>query len=964
MRGVYNGSVDPAPERYTWTIRVLPEPRFVTKPAYAVNSTGAFFTFTSNRVGTTYEYSANENATGGGTRDPFPKFTKLGRDGPSGQVPVTALSLSAVRGWNTVLVRALADGEVSPGYVKHTWLLDTQAPSTRIESPTAGANNSRASKNRDVLFTLVGDDRDEAGFPSSGVAGFRVRLTNSSSVDALGNANVFYAATQGLFDYREYFHNLVGSVNNTSRLTLTLANLTGLANGLYVLSASAVDLAGNFVDPDDSAHKHSPFHHYFITLTDEIPGPAAVTRGDTFEDFMTPLFNDTACVNDTAVGCETQLTIKSQNPADAQYTVSYLITNISGGVLFYSDGVTRINEGDFVPTANASHGLRFLNTRGLNDEIFFEGFGFTAWPSSSFNSTGVVNLPVALRVSVTPVNDPPVLDRERRFALPDVYALDSETTNHGSFIYKIVAPGFHDVDGPFNETTGNVGIAVVGSDSSLGLGTWQWSSDDGDVWVSFPADLSPEKPLLLRATSTDRVRYLPSVEYEGVPLSDTAWSSSLTFRAWDGHSGRVSGERGWWVRDDDDSAVPPESTVPSTDPNAMYFDFNHPTLGATLDANNASSAFASSKGFNATWRWFDGASYTTWQTSGNEISMDTGTITVDVTGVARGLFTMGGGKTTLAAKEAAHATAVALDCGLTLANDVSLPSAPSNRKAPSHGVAFSVRSEDPYASLVFPPVFEEVSVNGTAAHALSNIHPPYTMQAWVRRDRSLLFQALFTGVDGGALLLEAPLDGVPGASGVVGVASPATMAALQSARRDFDNAMNNTALDDAASRISAARATVGFFRSKQGVPFTAPTKVWTHLSFVAVPHGSPYQAPHADIRLYVDGLFWGVASGEFGFPAPIGTIGGPGRASFALDEVRAWRIALDSFLLWSHYRQFVLGDEPGLALYLPLEEGCFRCGAFPTPNPPSLFTDPDGRAAGRTVRKSAPPIPRTRGPKD
>ena len=114
-------------------------------------------------------------------------------------------------------------------------------------------------------------------------------------------------------------------------------------------------------------------------------------------------------------------------------------------------------------------------------------------------------------------------------------------------------------------------------------------------------------------------------------------------------------------------------------------------------------------------------------------------------------------------------------------------------------MAFAIRAQDPYASLVLEPAW---NATPPGSHALSAVAPPWTMEAWVRRDQSLEQQALFTGADGGAILLETPRP-FPGSPSAVGVASPATMAALARARADFDAAESYAALDAAAAAVAA-----------------------------------------------------------------------------------------------------------------------------------------------------------------
>ena len=88
---------------------------------------------------------------------------------------------------------------------------------------------------------------------------------------------------------------------------------------------------------------------------------------------MTARWNDTRCGSNasSSVPCLAQLSVRQMDPADEPFTNAYLITNVTGGALFYADGVTLNAEG-VGPASNASEGLRFLNARDLNDENFFE----------------------------------------------------------------------------------------------------------------------------------------------------------------------------------------------------------------------------------------------------------------------------------------------------------------------------------------------------------------------------------------------------------------------------------------------------------------------------------------------------------------------------------------------------------------------------------------------------------------
>ena len=145
-------------------------------------------------------------------------------------------------------------------------------PTTAISSSVAGWNNSKVKKTTpNITFVLVGDDADPEGFPPSGVVGFRVRLANVAT--ALTHGTNASSAAPPLFDYRFVSDGLTDDSptldSHTRRLTFSLGNVSGVANGAYALSATAVDAAGNYADPD--AYARFGANHYHVFLTDEIP---------------------------------------------------------------------------------------------------------------------------------------------------------------------------------------------------------------------------------------------------------------------------------------------------------------------------------------------------------------------------------------------------------------------------------------------------------------------------------------------------------------------------------------------------------------------------------------------------------------------------------------------------------------------------------------------------------------------
>jgi hypothetical protein len=87
----------------------------------------------------------------------------------------------------------------------------------------------------------------------------------------------------------------------------------------------------------------------------ETSGPATVT-------FASLAVADTPSVTNATTNANTQTTsglVISRNPADGAEVTHFKITAITGGLLFKNDGVTPINNGDFITFAEGNAGLKF-----------------------------------------------------------------------------------------------------------------------------------------------------------------------------------------------------------------------------------------------------------------------------------------------------------------------------------------------------------------------------------------------------------------------------------------------------------------------------------------------------------------------------------------------------------------------------------------------------------------------------
>ena len=217
------------------------------------------------------------------------------------------------------------------------------------------------------------------------------------------------------------------------------------------------------------------------------------------------------------------------------------ITSQSGnGTWQYStDGVTWQGLGA-VSTSNAllinaTTQVRYIPD-SLNGETAF--IGFVAWdqttgtastnatpsyvdPTPAGGTTAYSTQSASASITITPVNDAPVLDNTGTMTLTTI--TEDQTTNGGHTVAAIIATAggdrITDVDNLAVE-----GIALTGTNN--GNGTWQYSLNSGSTWNSV-GTVTNTSALLLRAT--DLIRFVPN--------GMNATTGDITFRAWDQATG-------------------------------------------------------------------------------------------------------------------------------------------------------------------------------------------------------------------------------------------------------------------------------------------------------------------------------------------------------------------------------------------------------------------------------------------
>jgi hypothetical protein len=186
-----DGNVDATPASFTWVIdTIAPETTITATPPLATNSRIASFSFTGDD-GAGTGIAKFEAQIDGGTFMPV-------------VAPLTYLGLTD--GQHTVLVRAIdAAGNVDATPATYTWTVDTVTPETTITTkPSAFSNRTAAT------FEFTGDDG--AG---SGVAAFEVRLDGGAFSPTPSGRVEFLGLAQGSHTFEVRAIDAAGNVDTT-----------------------------------------------------------------------------------------------------------------------------------------------------------------------------------------------------------------------------------------------------------------------------------------------------------------------------------------------------------------------------------------------------------------------------------------------------------------------------------------------------------------------------------------------------------------------------------------------------------------------------------------------------------------------------------------------------------------------------------------------------------------------------
>ena len=221
-------------------------------------------------------------------------------------------------------------------------------------------------------------------------------------------------------------------------------------------------------------------------------------------------------------------------PATPGGSWQYSITGIGGWI-----DVPTITVGKVLLLAADAGNLNRLRYRPASNEFgtpaatcvvraWDQAFGVNAQiplPTIAALGTSLSAAPgIAVRITITPVNDAPLLTGNGTLA--DIN--EDDVNNAGTAVIDLLGSTVSDVDGPA------LGIAVTGADTTKGV--WQYTLNNGVAWIPF-SGLSAGSATLLPGDPgrASRVRFVPAADQFG--------TATIDYLAWDGSTG-ISGQTG------------------------------------------------------------------------------------------------------------------------------------------------------------------------------------------------------------------------------------------------------------------------------------------------------------------------------------------------------------------------------------------------------------------------------------
>jgi uncharacterized delta-60 repeat protein len=202
--------------------------------------------------------------------------------------------------------------------------------------------------------------------------------------------------------------------------------------------------------------------------------------------------------------------------------------------LSIADGVLAASTGGGVTVAGTATARTFAGTTAALNAFFTTAGNITYTPASDNTdarilttevSDGAASATASSTITITPVNDAPVLEATVSPALGSV--LEGATNPAGVSVATLL------VDGSITDPDGAAVEALAITGVNPALGAWQYSLDAGATWLTIDA------PQINSQTNELALLLGPSAQLRLVPFGDLNGSlaDAITFRAWDQSSG-------------------------------------------------------------------------------------------------------------------------------------------------------------------------------------------------------------------------------------------------------------------------------------------------------------------------------------------------------------------------------------------------------------------------------------------
>jgi hypothetical protein len=293
--------------------------------------------------------------------------------------------------------------------------------------------------------------------------------------------------------------------------TTTVANYQAALRSItYRNSDTVTPTAGsrsiNFTVNDGTDSSQTAFSTVTVTAVDAPPTATNMDAAESFneDDAAFSLTNIVVSDNDSSVTATLTLSDHTAGTLSDNDGATY---DAATGVWTISNSVANVN------TALAN--VLFTPTADYNQDFTIA----TAINDATTTITG------SKQVTVTAVNDAPVLDAAFSPALTVIQL--NETANNGDTVGSIISDGsISDID---LDRTADEAIVITAVDNSHG--TWQYSTNNGQVWQNIDeGSLAADQGLLLDGSDPNQlIRFVPAADFYG--------TASFTFRAWDKTSG-------------------------------------------------------------------------------------------------------------------------------------------------------------------------------------------------------------------------------------------------------------------------------------------------------------------------------------------------------------------------------------------------------------------------------------------